>query len=208
MSIAATRIQTRTPIFVFGQDPVSQAGLTAQLRLRAELLVVDGADIDDAVVAILAVDRLDDTTLPLIRAAQRDGVPRVVVVAAQMDESGILAAVEAGACGFVRRSEASPERLAEVVMRAERGDGSVPEDLIGALLQRAGTKASTQEPVLAEREVQVLRLVSEGFDTAEIAQTMCYSERTIKNVLHEVTSRLGLRNRSHAVAHAIRQGWI
>lgn len=208
MSIAATRIQTRTPVFVFGQDPVSQAGLTAQLRLRADLLVVEGTDIDDAVVAILAVDRLDESTLPVIRATQRDGVPRVVVVAAEMDESGILAAVEAGACGFVRRSEASPERLAEVVMRAERGDGSVPEDLIAALLQRAGGKTSTAEATLSEREVQVLRLVADGFDTAEIAQTMCYSERTIKNVLHEVTSRLGLRNRSHAVAHAIRQGWI
>ena len=61
---------------------------------------------------------------------------------------------------------------------------------------------------LAEREIEVLRLLSEGFDTVEIAAKLCYSERTVKNVIHDVTSRLGLRNRSHAVSYAIRNGLI
>lgn len=59
---------------------------------------------------------------------------------------------------------------------------------------------------LSEREVEVLRLVAEGNDTNEIARTLCYSERTVKNVIHDVTSRLHLRNRPHAVAFALRQG--
>jgi DNA-binding NarL/FixJ family response regulator len=61
---------------------------------------------------------------------------------------------------------------------------------------------------LSEREVDVLRLVADGCDTAEIARSLCYSERTVKNVIHDVTSRLRLRNRSHAVAYAMRQGLI
>jgi DNA-binding NarL/FixJ family response regulator len=61
---------------------------------------------------------------------------------------------------------------------------------------------------LREREIDVLRLVAEGFDTSEIAQKLSYSERTIKNILHDVTSRLGLRNRSQAVAYAARAGLI
>ncbi|WP_390624121.1 response regulator transcription factor [Fodinicola feengrottensis] len=61
---------------------------------------------------------------------------------------------------------------------------------------------------LAEREVQVLRLVADGFDTEEIAQKLSYSQRTVKNVLHDVTSRLHLRNRSHAVAYALKHGLI
>lgn len=208
MSITADRIATRTPLFVYAGDPVSQAGLVAQLRLRPELYVVEETDIDRAKVAVLSFDRLDEAAIAVIRATQRDGVPKVVVVAGEIDETSILTAVEAGACGFVRRREASPERLSDVVRRAERGDGSVPEDLIGSLLQRAGRGGPEVGPVLDEREVTVLTLVAEGLDTIEIAQRMCYSERTIKNVLHDVTSRLGLRNRSHAVAHAIRQGWI
>jgi DNA-binding NarL/FixJ family response regulator len=59
-----------------------------------------------------------------------------------------------------------------------------------------------------ERELTVLRLVSEGFDTAEIAAELAYSERTVKNAIHAVTERHNLRNRSHAVAYALRVGAI
>jgi DNA-binding NarL/FixJ family response regulator len=59
---------------------------------------------------------------------------------------------------------------------------------------------------LTERELKVLRLVADGFDTAEIARELAYSERTIKDILHQVTTRLDLRNRTHAVAYALRTG--
>jgi DNA-binding NarL/FixJ family response regulator len=52
----------------------------------------------------------------------------------------------------------------------------------------------------------VLKLLADGMDTGEIAATLNYSERTIKNVLHGLMSRLDLRNRSHAVAYALRAG--
>jgi DNA-binding NarL/FixJ family response regulator len=61
---------------------------------------------------------------------------------------------------------------------------------------------------LTGREIAVLRLVADGLDTGEIAQTLSYSERTIKNVLHDITTRLHLRNRAHAVAYALREGLI
>jgi DNA-binding NarL/FixJ family response regulator len=91
----------------------------------------------------------------------------------------------------------------------------VPPDLLGRLLAQVGR---LQRQVLAprglnfagltEREVAVLRLVAEGHGTSEIARRLSYSERTIKNVLHDVTSRLNLRNRSQAVAYALREGMI
>ncbi len=59
-----------------------------------------------------------------------------------------------------------------------------------------------------DREVDVLRLLGEGWDTAEIAGKLSYSERTVKNVIHDITTRHQLRNRSHAVAYAVRQGLI
>ena len=52
------------------------------------------------------------------------------------------------------------------------------------------------------------RLLAEGFDTAEVGERLFYSERTVKNIIHDVTSRLELRNRTHAVAYAIREGLI
>lgn len=61
---------------------------------------------------------------------------------------------------------------------------------------------------LETREVDVLRLIAEGLDTAEIADRMKYSERTVKNILYAMMTRLNLRNRSHAVAYAMRSGII
>jgi DNA-binding CsgD family transcriptional regulator len=61
---------------------------------------------------------------------------------------------------------------------------------------------------LTDRERDVLRMLGDGSDTREIARAMCYSERTVKTVIQDITRRFGLRNRSHAVAYAVRQGLI
>ena len=205
----------RIATYVYASDPVSQAGISAQLRPRPEIHVVDDSEVDQAAVAIVVADDLDDTTTRVLRAIQRNGCPRVVVVARRIDDTGVFAALEAGACGLLRREDASPERLVELVRTAANGDGSVPPDVLGRLLDQIGR---LQRQVLAprgltmsgltEREIEVLKLVADGWDTAEIAKMLSYSERTIKNVIHDVTARLCLRNRTHAVAYAVREGLI
>jgi len=91
----------------------------------------------------------------------------------------------------------------------------LPPNLVGELLKQVdrmqrdvlapnGLNASGLTP----REIDVLRLMADGFDTNEIAGKLCYSERTVKNVIYGVTHRLKLRNRSHAVAYALRAGMI
>jgi DNA-binding CsgD family transcriptional regulator len=61
---------------------------------------------------------------------------------------------------------------------------------------------------LTHRERDVLELVAEGHSTREVALRLSYSERTIKNILQDLTIRLNLKNRTQAVAHAVRNGWI
>jgi DNA-binding CsgD family transcriptional regulator len=61
---------------------------------------------------------------------------------------------------------------------------------------------------LRPRERDVLVLVADGLSTREVARRLCYSERTIKNILQDLTTRVGLRNRTQAVAWALRNGWI
>ena len=61
---------------------------------------------------------------------------------------------------------------------------------------------------LTDRERDVLRMLGDGSDTREIARAMSYSERTVKTIIQDITHRFGLRNRSHAVAFAIRHGLI
>jgi DNA-binding NarL/FixJ family response regulator len=143
------------------------------------------------------------------------GARRVIVVATRLDDAGLLAAVEAGASGLIRRSQATPQNLIGAIRTAANGEGSLPPDLLGRLLDQV---ERLQHQVLhprgltlaglTDREIEVLRLLSDGLDTNEVSQRLYYSERTVKNIIHDVTSRLDLRNRTHAVAYAIRQGLI
>lgn len=205
----------RITVSVHVDDPISAAGITSELRANSEILVVTEDEADEALVTVVVADELDERTTRLMRGLQHRSAARVVMIVARLDDAGLLAAVEAGACGILRRSEATAARLAQAVRAAAEGDGSVPPDLLGRLLNQV---SRLQRNVLAprglslsgfsDREVDVLRLLAEGWDTGEIASKLAYSERTVKNVIHDITSRLHLRNRSHAVAYALRQGLI
>ena len=200
-------------LHVHAADPISQAGIEAALRSRTEVQLAEAATRAD--VAVVVADEVDDETVRMLKSAQRNGCSRTVLVVTRIDDAGLLAAVEAGACGLVRRAEATPLALVGAVRAAAQGNGTVPPDLLGRLLNQIGR---LQQHVLgprgltlaglSEREISVLRLVADGYDTGEIARNLCYSERTIKNVIHDVTSRLQLRNRSQAVAYAVREGLI
>ena len=114
-----------------------------------------------------------------------------------------------------RSSRTWPSSTRVVITAAASGEGSVPPDLLGRLLEQVGRlqrhvlgPRGIMFTGLAPREVDVLRLLADGLDTAEIARRLAYSERTVKNVVHDVTTRLQLRNRSHAVAYALREGLI
>jgi DNA-binding NarL/FixJ family response regulator len=203
----------RIAVCVFADDPVSQAGMVSSFRPRPEVLVVDRDD-DQAAVAVVMADTVEESTLQTLRSLQRRHCPALLVVRA-IDDASLAAAVEAGLAGLVRRADATPERLASAVCSIARGDGTVPPDLLGRLLAQVGrVQRQVLSPRgftltgLAQRELEILRLIADGMDTAEIATRLSYSERTVKNVLHDVTSRLQLRNRSHAVAYALKQGMI
>ncbi len=200
-------------VYVYGADPCAQAAVAS--HLAPEVRVVEDGDVDRASVALLVSEVVDPRTATVAQALQRDGCPRVVLVATHLDEAAVLAGIEAGACGFLRRSEATKERLIEVARTAHAGHATVPEDLLGPVLDqlrgvtsRRSSPRGSRRGELAEREVEVIRLVAEGLDTSEIAVRLHYSERTVKGIIHDVTRRLGLRNRSHAVAFAIRRGLI
>ncbi|MFD2765415.1 helix-turn-helix transcriptional regulator [Micromonospora eburnea] len=205
----------RLPVHLYSTDVISRAGVVSQLRPRPEVLLLDESEAEQAVVSVIISDSIDEPTLRMLRALRSRGGSALVLVVTQVDDAGLVAAVEHGVAGIVRRSEASAERLVSVIGAAAAGEGAVPPDLLGRLLQQVG---ALQREVLgprgltfsglAEREVEVLRLVAEGLDTAEIAAKLSYSQRTIKNILHDVTSRLHLRNRCHAVAYALRNGLI
>lgn len=205
----------RVPVLLQGGDAISQAGLAATLRAQDEIRLVESDDAWPECVVVLTVDRIDDDARQRLRALQRRGFRRIVLISSYVDDGDLMAVVEDGVSAVTRRSETTPELLVRLAKAAARGDGVVPADLLGRLLDRVSRlQRNVLEPKglnlagISERETAVLRLVADGFDTREIAERLCYSQRTVKTILYDITNRFQLRNRSHAVAYALREGLI
>jgi DNA-binding NarL/FixJ family response regulator len=212
--VALASVQ-RIAVAIRAQDTITRAGLAAQLAYRPEVHVVDCDAAAPGGVTVVLADEVDESTTRLIRGARVGDENRVVLVVTRLTEGDLLKSVEAGASSVLRRSEATPDGVIHAVQVASSGAAAMSPDLLGQLLDHVGR---LQRDVLAprglrfsgltEREVGVLRLIADGHDTTEIGHRLFYSERTVKNIIHDVTSRLNLRNRSHAVAYALRHGLI
>jgi DNA-binding NarL/FixJ family response regulator len=205
----------RVRVALQAADPLSLAGLTSYLESRAEVALLRNEQRADADVAVVATDRLTpEVVSALRRAAAEVGTP-VVLVTQEITEAELLTAVECKVVAVVPRVWATGERLLHSVLAAAAGGGVMPPNLVGELLKHVErlqrevlTPHGLNASGLTPREIDVLRLMADGMDTAEIAGKLCYSERTVKNVIYGVTHRLKLRNRSHAVAYALRAGMI
>jgi DNA-binding NarL/FixJ family response regulator len=205
----------RTSVYIAAEDPVSRAGAAYQLRSAHDLRVVSEDQVGPDTVALVIADEVDDLTAQGIRSLRARGVERIVLLVTRVDDQSLLLALEAGVGGVLKRSQASVRNITASIAAVAAGEGMLPPDMLGRLLDQVGR---LQRQVLAprgltirgltEREVSVLRLLAEGLDTAEVGKQLFYSERTVKNIVHDITSRLELRNRTHAVAFAIKQGLI
>jgi len=175
------------------------------------MTVLDDPPPADADVVVAATDELNAPMLATLRQwADSAGRP-VVLLARELSETDLLHVIERRVVAVLPRCGAPDERLVQALLTAAAGGGMLPPRLLGGLLRHIerlhrevlaprGLSSSGITP----READVLRLMAEGMDTAEIAAKLCYSQRTVKNVRHGLTNRLNLRNRAHAVAHALR----
>ncbi|GCD97716.1 helix-turn-helix transcriptional regulator [Embleya hyalina] len=205
----------RVSVAVYAEDLILHTGVVQQLRQRPEIELIAEAEADRAQTSIVVVDTLDEATVRLLRRLQRNTTTRTGLVVGVFEANALQTMIECGVAAVLRRADADQDRLVHLVTAMANGEGVLPGDLLGKLLDYVGSLQRTVlDPrgltlsTLTAREAEMLRLVSEGFDTAEIARETSYSERTVKNVLHDVATRLQLRNRAHAVGYAMRQGLI
>ncbi|MET9634531.1 helix-turn-helix transcriptional regulator [Lentzea sp. NPDC006480] len=202
-------------VLVRAVDPVSEAGLSSFLQSQPSITLIHPDRQDEADVEVVATDRLSSDLVTAMRRAAKETARPVVLVIKEIADEELLTAVECRVMAIVPRQIATGERLVVAVRAAAAGAGALPYSLQGELIKQVerlhrevlaplGLNASGLTP----REIDVLRLMADGLNTEEIAERLCYSERTMKNVISGVTSRLKLRNRPHAVAYAMRAGLI
>jgi DNA-binding NarL/FixJ family response regulator len=132
----------------------------------------------------------------------------LVATIASTDATGLQEVAESGVAGILVLDDLTPELLVETVFAVRLGRTSLPRELLPRLLERAAERAVLSPDRLTPRERAVLRLLAEGEETRGIATRLNYSERTVKNVVHDVLTKLDCRTRAQAVGLATRAGVI
>jgi len=149
-----------------------------------------------------------EVTAEVVRA---DPSVRVLILSASGEQDDVLAAVKAGATGYLVKS-ASREELLEACRRVAVGDTVFTPGLAGLVLgeyrRLSGEppEPDREAPRLTERETEVLRLVAKGLTARQIADRLVLSHRTVQNHVQNTLRKLQLHNRVQLVRYAIEQG--
>lgn len=173
----------------------------------AQALRVAGAARPDVVVLDLQLPGMSGVEVTRGLLAVRPGT-RVLILSASGEHPDVLAAVKAGASGYLVKSAAREEFLAAVRRTAE-GDAVFSAGLAGLVLgefRRLAATATPDTPRLTEREAEVLRMVGTGLSYKQIAERLVLSHRTVQNHVQNILGKLHLHNRVDLVRYAIKHG--
>jgi two-component system, NarL family, nitrate/nitrite response regulator NarL len=201
-------------ILIADDHPLTRDALAALLSQEGFDVVGEAADGGEALRAVRTLEPdlvLLDLTMPgmdgltaLPRIREQAPACEVVVLTASDAEENLLAAIRAGASGYLLKTE-PPEQIASFLRGVVRGDAALSGGVARRLLDRVREggrldgipDAITQ--VLSAREVEVLLLLDEHLGTDEIAQRLFISEHTVRSHVKSLLRKLGVSSRREAL---------
>jgi len=151
-----------------------------------------------------------DTTRQLAAVAP---LARVVVLTISADDDDVMNAVLAGACGYLLK-DSSIQDLVAGIIAAAAGESLISPQIASKVLQRLRSQTShadaaeTIRAELSDREIEVLKLIANGKDNAQIAAELFISPKTVKNHISNILMKLQIDNRIQAAVYAVRSGIV
>jgi DNA-binding NarL/FixJ family response regulator len=131
----------------------------------------------------------------------------VVVLTASSADHVVLAAIEAGASGFLSKTR-SLDEVTAAVRAAAAGESVISPEMLARLLPRFGRSSPHAVDELTEREREVLALVAEGLSNAAIAERLVVSVHTVRNHIASLSGKLGAHSKLEALSIAVRRGLL
>jgi DNA-binding NarL/FixJ family response regulator len=203
-------------LLLVDDHPVVRDGLSAIIETQGDMEVVgeagDGAEAIEQAALLKPDIVLMDLQLPRVTGVEaireiRSRLPRTHILILTMYDNDelILQGLQAGAQGYLLKG-ASRQELLSAIRATARGESSLPPSIAGRLISRLQAGASGAE--LTPREVEVLKLMSEGKRNREIAQDLYLSEKTIKAHVSSILKKLNAEDRTEAVTIGLRRGLI
>jgi len=138
---------------------------------------------------------------------------RVVVLTISADDNDVIDAVMGGACGYLLK-DSSVDQLIAGIRSAAAGESLISPQIAAKMLQLLRAQRSSVDAAetiraeLSEREIEVLKLIANGNDNAEIAQALFISPKTVKNHISNILMKLQMENRIQAAVYAVRSGIV
>ncbi len=204
---------TSVRVWIDEPSAIFRRGMASCLRADGFVLAGESAsfvpDPDLHKTDILIFDLAEEGPSIAVRLVKGTNI-RLIGVAREVSEALLFDALESGLAGFLIRAELTPDGLVNAIRAVASWSGSIPPRLVSRLLDglaRGATRGTTAGH-LSGRELSVLSLLAAGDNTREVAGRLSYSERTVKNIVHDTLVKMNCKTRAHAVALATRQGFI
>ncbi len=202
-------------VAVADDHPMFRAGVVASLREEEGIEIVGEASDAGAALALAVAELPDVIILDIampgsgLEAARRIAAAcpatRIVMLTVSEDEDDLLAAVKAGASGYVLKGAGGRE-LVGVVRSVHAGEVYVAPALAWGMLRELRTPRTSPYDELTEREREVLELVAQGLSNAEVGERLGLAEKTIKHYMTNILGKLQVRSRVEAALLVAREG--
>ncbi len=211
-------MENKIRVVLIDDHHIVRRGLQSFLKAFDDLILVgDAASGEDAlqhieewlpdvvVIDMLMPGGIDGIeTVKRIRA--RTPNARVVILTSSTEDARVVAALRAGAIGYVRK-EADPETLLAAIRAAARGQSLLDPSVANVLMQEFAHNGK-HNAELTEREQEVLRQLALGRTNQEIAAALVVSNETVKTHVGNILTKLQLAHRTQAVIYALKKGMI
>ena len=208
-------------VIVCDDQEIVREGLSTILNADPAISVVatatDGEDLLGKVDRVQPDLILMDLKMPVMdgvmatrQIRQRYPGIKVLVLTTYDDEEWIMAAVRAGADGYLLKDTPS-EKLCSAIKDTISGKMHLDPSIAGKIVQHLGDQIAAVEKIdfdLTERESEILELMAQGLTNADIARTLFLSEGTVRNYTSHLFSKLGVNDRTQAVIAALRYGLV
>lgn len=214
-------------VLVVDDHPIVRGGIAALVDEEPGLELVGEASDGETAVRIAPALRPDvvlmDLRMPDMggsaateRLLEADAAPRVLILTTYETDDEILAAIEAGASGYLLK-DAPADDIVEAISRVAAGEVALAPKIAAKLVaqtraahaaEAAASSAASAGPALSGRERDVLALVAQGCSNGEAARRLFIGEATVKTHLAKAYEKLGVRDRTSAVLRAMELGLI